>query len=211
MRAMLTSTNTRLAVNRSDVRSQHSFTVDEYERMTEVGILTKDDRVELLEGVIVDKMTHKPPHNVSVDLTRAALDEHLPEDWRLREQKAIRLLGSEPEPDLAVVRGPIRRYATRHPVAKDIGMLVEVSDTSLREDRGRKQRIYARARIPIYWIINLVEAQVEVYSDPKGGRKPGYQTCQVYRINDTIPVILDSKQIGLVRVKDLMPDQGDAH
>ena len=104
----------------------HLFTSDDYERMTELGILNKDDRVELLEGVIVDKMTQKPPHNVAVDLTRAALDEQLPEGWRLREQKAIRLLGSEPEPDIAVVRGPIRRYATRHPIAKDIGMLVEV-------------------------------------------------------------------------------------
>src|SRR5215472_7164417 len=109
-------------------RAMHRFTVEQYERMAELGFLTSSDRVELLEGIIVDKMTQNPPHNAAIDLVRDQLAPLLSPDTRLREQKAIRLGESEPEPDLAVVVGPAKRYARRHPGPQDVLLVVEVAD-----------------------------------------------------------------------------------
>ena len=154
------------------VSALHKFTVDEYHQMIEAEVFGKYDRVQLLEGRIVDKMTHKPRHDASVDLTQTAIAPLLQPDWRVRCQSAITTAESEPEPDIAVVRGPARRYSQRHPRPRDIGLIVEIGDATLRDDRTIQYRIYARARIPVYWIVNLVDEKVEVYSKPKGGRKP---------------------------------------
>jgi Uma2 family endonuclease len=183
----------------------HRFTVDQYERMTEVGILGSEDRVELLEGWIVDKMTQGPRHNVAVDLVRNALAACLTGDWQVREQKATRLPDSEPEPDVAIVRGPIRRYLRRHPAAEDVALAVEVSDSSLAEDRGRKRRIYARSRIPAYWIVNLVEGHVEVHTEPRGGRSPAYRQRTDYARGQSIPLVVAGATLGPVAVDDLLP------
>jgi Uma2 family endonuclease len=183
----------------------YRFTVEQYERMTEVGILGAKDRVELLEGWIIAKMTQNPPHNAGVDYTQEALRSLLPPEWRVREQKAIRLADSEPEPDVAVVKGPPNRYARRHPVPADIGALIEVADTSLLDDRRRKIPLYARARIPVYWIVNLPESRVEVYTQPKAGKSPTYQHRQDYGIDDSVPVVIDGKELGRIPVRDLLP------
>lgn len=113
----------------------HRFSVDQYERMIELGVLTSADRVELIEGIVVQKMTQNPPRAVSIDYTRDALRPLLNEGWHLREQKPIKLSDSEPQPDLVVVRGPLQRYERRHPVPRDIALLIEVADTSLDGDR----------------------------------------------------------------------------
>src|SRR5262249_4550155 len=121
----------------------HRFTVEQYEQMGKIGILKTSDRVELLEGWIIDKMTQNPPHNIAIDYAHDILRALLSPDWRVREQKAIRLTRSLPEPDLVVVKGPLSRYEHRHPIPSDIMVIVEVADSSLDEDRGRKQRLYA--------------------------------------------------------------------
>jgi Uma2 family endonuclease len=179
--------------------------VKQYERMTELGLLTSSDRVELLEGIIVDKMTQNPPHNAAIDLLREQLEPLLSADYRIREQKAIRLGESEPEPDLVVVRGPAKRYAGRHPGPQDIALVIEVADTSLADDRERKGRIYARVRLPVYWIVNLRDAIVEVYTDPKGGRARGYATRRDYGRDESAPVIVAGKKVGAVPVRELLP------
>jgi Uma2 family endonuclease len=180
--------------------------VEQYERMAALGLLTSSDRVELLEGIIVDKMTQNPPHNAAIDLVRDQLEPLLPEDYRLREQKAVRLVGgSEPEPDLAVVLGPAKRYARRHPGPQDIFLVVEVADTSLADDRQRKGRIYARSRLAVYWIVNLQDGVVEVYTNPKGGKAPGYTTRRDYGRDESVPVIVAGKQLGTVPVSELLP------
>ena len=185
-------------------RPIHRFTVEQYERMAELGLLGSEDRVELLEGVIVDKVTQNPPHNAAIDLAREALGGLLPAGWRIREQKAVRLPGSEPEPDLAIVRGPITRYAKRHPTPQDIALVIEVADTSLPDDRSRKGQIYARARIPAYWIINLVNARVEAYAQPKAGKTPGYRERHDYGREESVPLSIAGREVGAVAVRDLL-------
>jgi Uma2 family endonuclease len=183
----------------------HGFSVEQYERMTELGLLTSSDRVELLEGIIVDKMTQNPPHNAAIDYVRDQLAPLLPPEYRTREQKAVRLGSSEPEPDVVVVRGPAKRYARRHPGAADLFLVIEVADTSLADDRERKGRIYARARLPVYWIVNLRDAVVEVYTSPRAGKAPGYTTRQDYGRDESVPVVVAGKQLGTVSVNELLP------
>jgi Uma2 family endonuclease len=145
------------------------LSIEQYHAIIQAGILTDDDSVELLEGWLVFKMPKNPPHRVTTRLVRTALENILPAGWYVDSQEPITLSNSEPEPDIVVVRGDTRQYLDRHPGAEDIALIIEVSDTTLQRDRTVKKRIYARAGISIYWIVNLVEEQVEVYSQPKRG------------------------------------------
>lgn len=179
------------------------FTVEEYHRMGEAGILTEADRVELLEGWIVEKMIHRPPHDAVIELTDAALRAVLPPAWRVRIQSAITTEDSEPEPDLVVVSGPIRERLARHPQPAEIGLVVEVSETSLARDRA-KARLYARAGIATYWIVNLVDSQVEVYYRPDQSAAI-YQAETCYRRGDWVPVMIGGEQVGAFAVPDVLP------
>jgi Uma2 family endonuclease len=173
--------------------------------MIDLGVLTSDDRVELIEGIVVQKMTQHPPHAVAIDYTLDALRPLLPEGWRLRQQKPIKLSDSEPEPDLVVVRGPLQRYERRHPGPRDIALLIEVADTTLEGDRQDKGRIYARARIAVYWIVNLSDRRVEVYTEPKGGKEPAYRQRNDYPLGASVPLPIDGNEVGKVSVDELLP------
>lgn len=124
--------------------------------MAELGVLAEDDRVELLEGVITPKMTHNPPHDSVVALLEHAIRPLLPAGWSLRIQSSVTTADSEPEPDVAIVRGGPREFMQRHPGGADVACVVEASEASLERDRT-KRRLYARAAVPIYWIVNLVD------------------------------------------------------
>lgn len=183
----------------------YRFSVAQYKKMIEAGVLTSEDRVELIEGIVIQKMTQHPPHAVAIDYTLDALRPLLPDDWRLREQRPIELSDSEPEPALVVVRGPLQPYETCHPRPTDIAVVLEVADTSLQGDRKFKGRMYARARIPVYWIINLNERQVEVYTEPKGGKEPAYRRRTDYAIDACVPLAIDGNDVGQVSVDELLP------
>lgn len=182
------------------------FSVAEYHRMIDAGILTTDDAVELLEGWIVPKMTRKPPHDVSIELIRGAIGPQLPPGWSLRSQSAITTADSEPEPDLAVVRGEPRTYRLRHPGPADIGLLIEVGDATLGHDRREKGRVFARAGVPHYWIVNLVDGWIEVYSEPEPSAVlPAYRSRTDYQPGDRVPLILDGQTVATIAVADLLP------
>ncbi|HWG42577.1 MAG TPA: Uma2 family endonuclease [Gemmataceae bacterium] len=183
----------------------YRFSVEQYEKMLETAVLSSADRVELIEGIVVQKMTQHPPHAVAIDYTMDALRSLLPEGWRLREQKPIKLSDSEPEPDLIIVRGPLQRYETRHPRPADIAVVIEVADTSLEGDRGDKGRMYARARISVYWIINLNERQIEVYTEPKGGKSPAYRRRTDYGMDTRVPLVMEGREVNSVSVSDFLP------
>jgi Uma2 family endonuclease len=181
------------------------FTVEEYHRMAELGVLTEDDRVELLEGVITPKMVHNPPHDGTIMQLLELLRPMLPDGWTTRVQSAATTSDSEPEPDLAIVRGTARDYMRRHPGPADIGLVVEVADSSLVRDR-KKARLYARAGVPVYWIINLVDEQIEAFSQPTGpSATPEYRQAEVRRRGGEIAVVIDGATLGVVRVDDVLP------
>lgn len=182
------------------------FSVGRYQKMIETGILTSEDKVELLENYVVLKMPRNPLHDGTIQLASETLPPYLPRGWRLRVQLTVVLTDSQPEPDLAIVRGDARTYITRHPGAADVGTLIEVADSSLLRDQYDKTRIYARGNIPHYWIVNLVDRRVEVFSQPSGPTTvPAYGSYQIYQPGDAIPLILDGTTVGTVAVNDLLP------
>jgi Uma2 family endonuclease len=181
------------------------FSVTRYQRMIEAGILTPDDKVELLENYVVLKMPRNPPHDSTLQRMFRPLLRALPAGWDLRMQSAVALTDSQPEPDFALVRGSAADYVTRHPSAADVGLLMEVADTSLLRDQRDKTRIYARNSIPYYWIVNLVDRRLEVYSQPSGPIPiPAYQSFQVYQPGDAVPLVLDGQTVGTIPVTDLL-------
>lgn len=174
--------------------------------MIREGILTEDDPVELLDGYLVTKMPRNPPHRLTTQLTREALTRLCPAGWFVDAQEPITTDTSEPEPDVAVIRGDRRAFTDRHPGPGDLALVVEVADTSLSRDRGSKKRLYARAALPVYWIVNLIDRQIEVYTDPTGpAEEPDYRQRQVFETGAELPVEIAGREVGRVSVADLLP------
>lgn len=137
----------------------------EYYRLAEDGIF-EGRRVELIKGQIYEMSPQKSPHSAVMTRVREVLDTIFkPGGYSLRVQCPLALgADSDPEPDLAVVAGASLDYVKSHPTTA--ALVVEVADTSLEMDRGRKASLYAGAGIADYWIVNLVDQQLEVYRDP---------------------------------------------
>lgn len=169
--------------------------------MIAAGILTSDDPVELLAGWLVQKMTKNPPHRVTTRLIREALDSIVPDGWYIETQEPITLEDSEPEPDVAMIKGNTRDYLDRYPGAAEGALVVEVADSTLERDRTLKQQIYARAGIPTYWIANLVNGQLEIYTQPT---LDGYQS-QITMSQGSTEVVLGNQRIGLIAIDMLFP------
>ncbi len=112
---------------------------------------------------------------------------------------------SQPQPDAAIVAGCNDDYFDHHPGPSDIALVVEVSDSMLEEDQGTMQRIYARARLPVYWIVNIPERQLEVYIQPRAGKNPAYRQCQVIAPPDSVSVTIGGTAVGPIAVADLLP------
>jgi Uma2 family endonuclease len=175
----------------------------QYERMVDAGILGSRDRVHLINGILVAKMTENDRHATADDLCGAKLNGVLPPGWYVRAGKPIRLpsQASKPEPDRAVVRGQIRDYTHRSPEPGDIALVVEVADSSLTADR-EQANLYAQAGIPAYWIINVKDAQVEFYSNPG---ENGYQNREVLLAGDELTLVIAGISVGPIAVADLLP------
>ncbi len=184
--------------------SIYRLSIEQYEAMVGAGIFTKSDRLQLINGFLVNKpMTQNPPQSTADDLCGKALDRLCPSGWYVRAGKPIRLPNttSMPEPDRCVVRGDIRDYLARDPEPARIALVVEIADPSLREDR-EMAGIYGAGGVPVYWIVNLVDRQVEVYSVPSPA---GYQSCEVFNAGRHVPVFADGVEIGRIGVDDILP------
>jgi Uma2 family endonuclease len=179
------------------------MSVEQYHRMVQSGILDEDDRIELLEGWLIPQMTKNPPHRIAVKLIHDALARLIPSGWYVDAQEPITLADSEPEPDVTIIRGGTRHYWDRHPGAAEVGLVVEVADATLQRDRGIKRGIYARAGIPVYWIVNLLERRIEVYTEPAVSAT--YQQRLDYSLDEAVPLVLDSQEIGVIPVRELLP------
>jgi Uma2 family endonuclease len=144
------------------------FTPEEYHRLIDVGVLDEDDPVELLEGVIVEMTPHGKPHAWVVSMLGECFMDARRADCKVRIQLPLSLEGSEPEPDLAVVLREEERTAAVHP--RTALLVVEVASDSLQKDRTAKGRLYAQARVPEYWVVDVAWKAVEVYTGPDADR-----------------------------------------
>lgn len=146
---------------------RRSFTVEEYYAMAEAGILSEDDRVELLNGEIVEMSPIGSRHAACVDRLNRKLSQTVGNATLVRVQNPIRLSEhSEPEPDLALLVPRDDFYAERHPEPDDVLLVVEVAETSAEFDRQVKLPLYAQAGVLEVWLIDLAEGRVETYRDP---------------------------------------------
>lgn len=143
------------------------ITVEEYHRMGEVGILSDQEKVELIHGEILYMSPIGSRHSAVVDRISNYLIRHLPDQTIVRVQGPVRLnKHSEPEPDILLLKPVKDFYAPNHPLASDVLLLIEVADSSLSYDRDFKLPLYANSQIEEYWIVDLAANQVEVYRSP---------------------------------------------
>jgi len=182
------------------------ISVEQYHRMVQTGIIDEDAPFELLEGWLVRKMAKGKPHVVAGKLVRKALVSLVPHDWDVQIQDPITLFDSEPEPDVTVVLDKGRDYLNNHPGPDDVGLVIEISETSLARDKGWKKQVYARDRIPQYWVVNLPDSVIEVFSDSTGpAKRPDYRQHQVYSARQRVPIVLAGKKIGTLLVAEVLP------
>jgi Uma2 family endonuclease len=180
----------------------YRMNVDEYERIVD-GL--DDPRVELIDGYLVKRTDMKPPHVLVTERLRRRLDRIVPEAWFVREEKPVRIPEfDEPFPDVSVVRGDPETYDDHHTGPADAALLIEVSESSLDRDQGEKWAAYGRGGIPVYWIVNLVDRRVEVYTDPGPA---GYASREVFQPGQDVPVIIAGVEVGRVAVADILPRQ----
>jgi Uma2 family endonuclease len=166
----------------------HRFTVAEYVRMGEVGIFGEDDRVELIDGVIVEMAPIGPEHASQVTKLQHRLTLLLGDRALVPGQNPIVLDdGSMPEPDVVIARFRADYYQERHPRPEDIILIIEVADSSVVFDRRSKSLLYARAQVPEYWMFNLPDRAIEVFRSPT---EAGYREVTTLRPGDRLSILL---------------------
>ena len=177
------------------------FTVDEYYRMAEVGILKPDERVELIEGEILVMPPIGPEHAWNVDLASDFITRRIDERFIVRSQNPVRLSdASEPQPDIAIILRRPEGYLAAHPTPADVLLIIEVADSSLEYDRNIKAHIYGRSGVPETWVRNLPEDCIERFIEPG---PDGYARHTVHRRGETLtPVALPDLELA---VGDLLP------
>ena len=147
-------------------RTPRRWTREEYERLIEEGVFHEDERLELIDGEILERTPQNARHAATVTLVYETLNERVLESYSVRVQLPLALgEDSEPEPDVAVVEGGARDYLQEHP--RTAALVVEVADSSLPFDRNRKLPLYARNGIPEVWIVNVAEGRLEIHRDPE--------------------------------------------
>jgi Uma2 family endonuclease len=161
--------------------------------------------VELIDGYMVVKIGKSAEHGFATKKAIKTLEARLQPGWSWRSEQPVRIPDyDEPEPDVTIVRGTDEDYAHRIPDPADVGLLIEVSLTTLDQDRGKKLSSYAACGIPVYWIINLAERQVGVYSRPE---QNAYRLRVDYRSGQSVPIVVDGHEIGQVPVDQILPSQ----
>lgn len=186
-------------------RSLYRLSVEQYDRMAREGILDGEDRVELIEGLLVEKMTKNERHMATTKRIVRQVQKVLPAGWHVAKEDPILTERSEPEPDVAVIRGEIEDYLCRKPSASDVALLVEVADTSYASDRA-KLRLYAEAGIPCCWLANLPADRIEVYTDPTGvDAEPDYRKREDFGRDSELLLMIEGREVARLPVKDLLP------
>jgi Uma2 family endonuclease len=191
-----------------DIRRR--ITVDEYHRIVESGALGEEPRVELLDGVIVQKMAKNPPHVIISILLQEILHALLPRGsgFCISTDNPVTIedRDGEPEPDFMVIRGKALDYVGKRQVPADAALIVEVSDTSYKVDRSVKWTLYAAAKVPVYWIVDVNRKRLEIHTEPTGqGEKAGYAQPRTLGPDDEVPLVLDGREVARFVLREIMP------
>jgi len=188
----------------------YRITSEVYHRLVESGVFGDKSPVFLLKGQLVEKvsdMTKGRKHVFVHNRIDRILSGVIPEGYFVEQEQPVDLgLETVPEPDLKVVRGLDEDYLERDPAAEDVPFVVEVADSSLHDDAGEMLRLYAAALIPIYWIVNIPNRRIDVYSRPVS--LPGasrYEDVRYFGPDEMVPVIIDGVEVGMIAVKDILP------
>jgi Uma2 family endonuclease len=192
-------------------RVPYRMPVEKYEAMIAAGLLTEHDRIELIEGVLVKKMTKGRKHSTSSVKCRQAIERVLPEGWHVRVETPVRIQArdsmpdpdvslardSMPDPDVSLARGVADDYDARDPGPEDLALVVEVSDASLVADRALAAT-YIGGGVVLYWIVNVADRQLEVFT--RGSEVPA-----ILGENAAAELILDGTVGARIAVADLLP------
>jgi Uma2 family endonuclease len=180
----------------------YRFSAEQYDQMIRAGILAEDEPVEFLEGWLIPKMTKNPPHDSTIRTLVRLLQGLTGNAWDIHSQSVLDLGASKPEPDVLVVRHDADDYVDRHPTPPDVAIVIEVAEASLSRDRAWKKRLYAQAGISEYWIVNLIDSVIEVYSEVSA---EGYGRQTDYLPEQSVPVSLDGELLGSLLVDHILP------
>ena len=168
------------------------FSIAEYHRLGELGFFAPDDRVELIRGELIKMAAKGRFHSVCNSLLVEELIILLTRSARVRVQEPIILstTDSEPEPDVVIARNRSDNYLASHPEPADILLVIEVSDSTLKYDQITKLSLYAEAGIANYWIFNLADNQLEMYSEPYQKRQGNfnYRSQRVFLPNEAVVI-----------------------
>ena len=180
------------------------LTVKKYEAMVASGLLTKQDRCELIEGALVTKMGKRERHATGAEKSSQAIARSLPADWHVRHDAPVRIpdRDSEPEPEISVAFGKPDDCRKRHPGPKDLALVVEVSDTTICADRALAET-YIGGGIPVSWILNVRDRQLEIHT--RGSAAPA-----ILGETELVDVLIAGACVGRIAVADLLPlDEGE--
>ena len=182
-------------------RPVYRWTIERYLRAIEAGDFPADYKAELIDGIIIEKMPIGTPHSFATRTLRSRFERSLGSTYVVGSQEPILLpTSSRPEPDLWLATPPPTRYATRDPGPEDLALVVEVADSSFDFDQETKLPVYAAARIPEYWIVDIPRRRLLRFADPDGVE--AYAKTEEYAADQT----LDHPTFGRVAVAELFAD-----
>lgn len=173
------------------VGTRRKFTIAEYHQLVDLGFFTENDRIELIRGEIIEMAPKRTPHSVCNSTLFGELYRLLYDRANVRGQEPITLpSNSEPEPDVVIANKKDDNYLAAHPTVEDIILVIEIADSTLKYDKETKLPLYAEAGINNYWIVNLVDNRLEVYSNPfsDNNDKFGYKNTSIVLPTETINI-----------------------
>ena len=186
------------------------WTAGEFQRMSDAGVFGPEERLELIEGEVVRKVTQNAPHWTAIRKTQRLLESLFATGFDIRTQVPLNFgegAGDRPEPDVAVVTGSFQDYATAHPTTAVL--VVEVSDVTLAFDRSTKAQVYARAGIAEYWVVNLIDHVLEVHRQPvaSAASPTGHEYGSVLRLrpDESVTPLAAPAGSSAVSVSGLLP------
>ena len=171
--------------------THRKFTIDEYHQLVDLGFFTENDRIELIRGEIIEMAPKRTPHSVCNSTLFGELYRLLYDRANVRGQEPIVLpFNSEPEPDVVIAKKKDDNYLSAHPTVEDIILVIEISDSTLQYDKETKLPLYAEAGIDNYWIVNLVDNRLEVYSNSFSDSKErfGYRNQKIILPDENIEI-----------------------